>query len=347
MISFIQKNKKSWIHVSFWCVYASVFFYRISTIDNGEDPNWIRTFKDFTFHIIMLMIISYLNYFLFLPRYLRNRNLKRYILVFLPVFLALWHLMLTGKRYIIDGFTHNREWMYDTRFIIHLFFGTLFVVLFVGLLRFVENWFELETRKKKLENEQLASELRFLKSQINPHFLFNTLNNLYYLAYTNSPNTTEIIAKLSQMMRYMMYDSNHLRVSLNKEIEYMQNYISLERLRLNDKVRIDFKLEGNPNGSTIAPLIFIIFLENAFKHGVSNSDGQYWVNACVTINGKECIYTVVNSKVSESEKMVNEKHGIGLKNVKRRLDLNYEGNYELNVQNLTDNYSVELKLNLI
>ncbi|NJB71434.1 sensor histidine kinase YesM [Saonia flava] len=342
----LQRHKKTLIHISFWCVYASVFLYRISTIDNGEETNWPRTLKDFSFHMSVTVILSYLNYYIFLPRFLKDRNLKRYVFQFFPIFLGLWYFLLLGKRYIIDGFTHNREWMYEPRFIIQLFFGAIFVVIFVGLLKFVEDWFELESRKKKLENEQLASELRFLKAQINPHFLFNTLNNLYYLAFTKSPNTTEVIAKLSDMMRYMMYDSNHFRVPLEKEIEYIKNYIGLEKLRMDNKVKINLKLEGNTSGVSVAPLIFITFLENAFKHGVSNSDTQSWVEVFVKIDGKKCLYTVKNGKISESNKTVKEKYGIGLKNVKRRLDLNYEDNYELKVQDIDDCYCVELKLNL-
>jgi LytS/YehU family sensor histidine kinase len=185
------------------------------------------------------------------------------------------------------------------------------------------------------------AELNFLKAQINPHFLFNTLNNLYYLAFTQSPNTTEVIAKLSQMMRYMIYDSNHSLVPLNKEIEYMQNYISLERLRLNNVIPIRFDVQGNPEEVRIAPLIFITFLENAFKHGVSNNKPDAWVNISVRLEGKDCIYQVENSKISLGG---DAKSGIGLQNVRRRLELTYPGKYQLAINDQSDRYSIQLNL---
>lgn len=346
MESFAQRNKKVLLHIAFWCVYASFFFYRISSFNNGEDElNWTRVFKDFSFHMVTMIGISYLNYFFFLPRLLKSKNIGRYILEFIPIFCVLAYLVVVGKRYILADYLTD-QYFYSSRFTVNIIIGTLFLVVFVGLLRFVEDWFELEARKKELKNESLTSELRFLKAQINPHFLFNTLNNLYYLAYTNSPNTTEVISKLSQRMRYMLHDSNHPRVSLSKEIEYMQNYISLEQLRLGKEVPIRFEIQGNTSGITIAPLILITFLENAFKHGVSNSTPDSWIDITIQIKEKECYYKVANSKILESDKTVREKSGIGLQNVKRRLELSYPNNFELRVDDLEDRFSVELKINL-
>jgi LytS/YehU family sensor histidine kinase len=213
------------------------------------------------------------------------------------------------------------------------------------MLRFAVDWFELEARKKAIENEKLIAELNFLKAQINPHFLFNTLNNLYYLAYTKSPNTTEVIDKLSQMMRYMIYDSNHPLVPLSKEVDYMQNYISLERLRLNSEIPIQLEVKGNVDGIFIAPLIFITFLENAFKHGLSTGYTGAWVKVSIQLSGKECVYNVSNSKPL-NYKRENEKSGIGLQNVQRRLALSYPGKYQLSVNDETDYYFVELKISL-
>jgi len=241
---------------------------------------------------------------------------------------------------------HNRyqEFLYTSRYLVQVVTTNLFIVIFVGMIRFAVDWFEFESRQKAAENEKLTAELNFLKAQINPHFLFNTLNNLYYLAYSQSPNTTEVIAKLSQMMRYMIYDSNHPSVPLSKEIEYMQNYISLEKLRLNSQVPIRFDIEGDIHQVTIVPLIFITFLENAFKHGISNAMGA-WVNISIKINGKECIYSVENSKV-ENVNAKSEKSGIGLQNVHRRLELSYPGRYELKTEEGSNRYFVQLKITL-
>jgi two-component system, LytTR family, sensor histidine kinase AlgZ len=294
-----------------------------------------------------MMIISYLNYFIFLPRFLKHRSLGRYLLEFSVPFALSMYGLWTLKKIIVSGCAFSTPWIYSQKFIVNLTLSSLLIVLFVGMLKFAEEWFALEAKKKEVENERLSSELRFLKAQINPHFLFNTLNNLYYLAFTQSPNTTEVIAKLSQMMRYMMYDTNHPRVPLSKEIEYMHNYISLEKLRLSTDVPILFEVRGDVDTKMIAPLIFITFLENAFKHGVSNTAQNAWVKACIEINGKTCVYSVENSKIGETTKTLTEKSGIGLQNVKRRLDLSYPDNYELTIQDEANRYVVELKMNLI
>ena len=183
--------------------------------------NYSRAFFDAITHIMMMAMLSYLNYFYLLSRFLLHKNLFKYLLEF---------------------------------------------TIFVGMLKFAKDWLTLEAKRKELENEKLTAELTFLKAQINPHFLFNTLNNLYYLAFTNSPNTTEVIAKLSQMMRYIIYDSNHEKVLLSREIDYIENYIGLEKLRFNNQIPINFRVEGYINQTKIVLIILITFLENAFKH---------------------------------------------------------------------------------
>jgi len=268
-----------------------------------------------------------------------------YLLEFLVPFAIIMVCRLAIERYLIDGFTGKEEYLYSTRFIVQVITTNFFITAFVAMLRFAVEWLEFEARKNEVENEKLTAELNFLKAQINPHFLFNTLNNLYYLAYSKSENTTEVIAKLSQMMRYMIYDSNHPKVLLGKEIEYMRNYISLERLRLNDQIPIKFEVKGNTENVWITPLIFITFLENAFKHGVSNSNPKAWVNIAIDLRDHECIYTVENSRGIE-QKNGSEKSGIGLQNVKRRLELSYPGKHKLVTEDTREKYLVKLNLSI-
>ncbi len=267
----------------------------------------------------------------------------QYVITFAIPFVIVVLCLIHGKRWIVDGYTHQMFYMYSTRFSVSMTVITLFIVIFVALLKFVEDWFELESQKKELENERLMAELRFLKAQINPHFLFNTLNNLYYLAFTQSPNTTEVIAKLSQMMRYMIYDSNHTRVPLTKEIEYMENYISLETLRLNNDIPIQFEIQGERNGIMIVPLIFITFLENAFKHGVSNNAPYSYVKISLVLDAKSIVYRVENSKIPRNTQH-EEKSGIGLQNVKRRLELSYPNQHDLLILDDEETYTVTLTL---
>ena len=345
MDNFFHRNRVLLLHLSFWCVYLSFNLYQITVFQHKRGIEWGQLFTSATVQLIFTVIIAYLNYFYTWPRFLSSKNIWRYIAEFSIPFALLITARVHLHRYLVDGYTHENDYFYSSFFIVQITAITLFIVFFVGMLRFAVDWFEFEARKKEVENERLTAELNFLKAQINPHFLFNTLNNLYYLAYTKSENTTEVIAKLSQMMRYMIYDSNHPRVLLNKEIEYMQNYISLERLRLNNQIPIDFKIEGETANIWIAPLIFITFLENAFKHGVSNNNPDAWVRINIKLQGNECIYTVENSKAHATTGST-EKSGIGLQNVQRRLELSYPNQYKIKLADKTDEYFVQLNLTL-
>lgn len=336
-------NRVVLMHLSFWCVYLSFFIYRVSSFQRG-DVDWSRVLAVAAVQFSFAMIIGYFNYFYLLPRFLKDKNGWRYVGQFMLTFAILITIRIYIERIVISQFPDHRNYMYDPRFIVQVVTTNLFVVIFLGMIRFVVDWFEFEAHKKNVENEKLTAELNFLKAQINPHFLFNTLNNLYYLAYTKSPNTPEVIAKLSQMMRYMIYDSNYPQVPLSKEIEYMENYISLERLRLNDQIPIRFNVEGNPDRYMVTPLIFITFLENAFKHGVTNNNPKAWINISISLEGSECSYEVENSKIPNAKPVTEEKSGIGLQNVKRRLDLSYPDRYELEVKEDPEKYKVKLKI---
>ncbi len=345
MQKFIQRNRVFLLHLSFWCVYLSFFVYQITSYRKREiDITEVITHA--ASNLIFNMIVAYLNYFIFLPRFLEKKKIGRYMLEFFIPFTILMFFRVHLQRYLVDDYTHQVHFFYTTTFIIQAGATSLFIVIFVAMLRFAKEWFEFESKKKEVENEKLQAELNFLKAQINPHFLFNTLNNLYYLAYSQSPNTTEVIAKLSQMMRYMIYDTNHPKVLLSKEIEYMQNYISLERLRLNNQIPIDFTIQGNIHDTRITPLIFITFLENAFKHGISNNSTHAWVKASIVMEGNTCTYKVENSKYTHTKTEAGEKSGIGLQNVQRRLALSYPEQHVLKVEDHPERYSIELKLTL-
>jgi two-component system sensor histidine kinase AlgZ len=344
MNSFLYRHRLILLHISFWSVYLSFFFYQISS--RVREMDWEVAFFRAGFHVVFNMAAAYLNYFIFLPRFLEHRRVGRYLLEYLIPFALLIFVRVHLQRYIADGYTHTEQYFYSTIYLVQVTATSLFIVIFVSMLRFAKDWFELEARKKEIENEKLTAELGFLKEQINPHFLFNTLNNLYYLAYTKSENTTEVIAKLSQMMRYMIYESNHPQVPMSREIEYMQNYISLERLRLNNQIPIQFETTGDTSTAKIAPLILITFLENAFKHGVDANNPESWVKVFIHINGNNCSYSVENSKTKRVTSEPVEKSGIGLRNVNRRLELSYPDKFEMNVQDEPDRYKVDLKLNL-
>ena len=341
----LKRNRVFLIHLLFWCIYLSFNLYQISFYQQQRGYDWGRGLLFTGVQFAFTFAIAYLNYFLILPRFLAHKKTGQYLLEFIVPFAILIVLRIYTQRLMMAE-SPRVEYFYSQIFTVQVTVITLFITIFVGILRFAVDWFELEAKNREIENEKLYAELNFLRAQINPHFLFNTLNNLYYLAYSKSDNTTEVISKLSQMMRYMIYESNHEKVLLSKEIEYMQNYISLEQLRLNNQVPIKFTIEGETENIWVAPLIFITFLENAFKHGVSNKNTGAWINISIGMAEKQCQYVVENSKATKSTDSKEGKSGIGLQNVSRRLELSYPEQYQLKVEENPDRYSVQLDITL-
>jgi two-component system sensor histidine kinase AlgZ len=347
MQAFLQRHRVLLVHLSFWGVYLSFTLYQITVFqrhDRERGLDWPILLTSVGIQLFFTALIAYFNYFVTQPRFLKHQNIWRYLFEFCIPFALLIAARVYIQRLLIDGYTHKGGYFYSDFFIVQITAVTFLIAIFVGMLRFAIEWFEFDAKKKAVENEKLTAELNFLKAQINPHFLFNTLNNLYYLAYSQSPNTTEVIAKLSQMMRYMIYDTNQPKVPLSKEIEYMQNYISLERLRLNNQIPIDFTIHGNIDDVWITPLVLITFLENAFKHGVTNTSKDSWVKVHIDVKGQACVFTVENSKAAKTTTENGEKSGIGLQNVQRRLALSYPERHRLTVDESDNHYAIELNL---
>ena len=194
--------------------------------------------------------------------------------------------------------------------------------------------------------QKLQAELSALKHQVNPHFLFNILNGLYGLAFKNDDEpTAEGIAKLSQLMRYMLYESNGTYVPLSKEIEYINNYIDLQKIRTNGTTEIQFSVFGEIEGKQVAPMMFIPFIENAFKHGISTVQPSS-INIFMDVEDKALTFKVSNPIHVSPFKHRDSVGGIGLNNVIKRLDLLYKGTYNLIVDDSEDQFKVELTLAL-
>ncbi|UBM60554.1 histidine kinase [Marinilongibacter aquaticus] len=342
----LRKNGLFYIHVFFWVTYFSFFFYRISFGKIGhESKDWTLGLADAVVQVLVFGLLSYLNYFYFLPQYLKDGKLGKFLFQFLSIFAVSVVLHLYFKKWLYEGaYQHTGEFFFHFTFVLQHTLNSLFVITFISLLRFVQNWADLEAKRKQMENDKLQAELRFLKEQINPHFLFNTLNNLYYLAHTQSPKTKDVVAKLSQMMRYMIYEANHEKVPVSNEIVYIKNYIELEKMRLDDEFRIKMEVEGNYDHLLITPLIFITFLENAFKHGIENGQADAWVHVHFKFENGTCEYTVENSLSPKKDNTKNE--GIGLINTKRRLNLSYKNKHELQIEEREETFFVRLQVNL-
>jgi LytS/YehU family sensor histidine kinase len=245
------------------------------------------------------------------------------------------------------GYPSIQQDIVDNQFASFLF--TLFVASTSTLFKIITDWARQLREKQELQTQTMQSELRFLKSQINPHFLFNTLNNLYALTLKKSDKAPEIVIKLSEMMRYMLYECNEKRVYLQKEVNYIKNYIDLESLRQGPNVSINFEVGGGISEQQIAPLIFIPFLENAFKHGLNNHITQGFVNIKLEVNQQTIHFYIENSKPDHQpiqQPNRPKSGGIGLVNIHRRLNLIYPGQYDLKIENNPNTYAVDLKLDL-
>ncbi|HEY9048185.1 MAG TPA: two-component regulator propeller domain-containing protein [Ohtaekwangia sp.] len=200
-------------------------------------------------------------------------------------------------------------------------------------------------KEQSLKSIQLESELAFLKSQVNPHFLFNTFNNIYALCQVNSKNAAPMVGKVSEMMRYMIYDCAADRVPLQKEIEYLRNYMDLNQLKSARRLNTEFSIEGSPDGLRIVPLLLINFLENSFKHSDIYSNGDGFIQMRLHLEGQELSFTIINS-FRERSIQNNNQTGIGLTNVKHRLALLYAGKHTLRLEKNTRIFEVQLKLKL-
>lgn len=219
-----------------------------------------------------------------------------------------------------------------------------FILVFsVGLSASVINeWLKSEESKKEMEHERLNTELSLLKSQINPHFFFNTLNNIYSLAIVKSDETAASILKLSAIMRYVLTETEQKLVPLANEIEFLQNYINLQSVRLTPKVKLNVALDAAVNSRQVAPLLFIPFVENAFKYGVSTVEPSE-ISISLAVEDHK-IYFSVSNHIVKAARSSTVNTGIGIANVKRRLELLYPGKHRLEINETSDLYSVNLEI---
>ncbi|MCX6305826.1 MAG: histidine kinase [Bacteroidetes bacterium] len=222
----------------------------------------------------------------------------------------------------------------------------IFSFLVVGFdtgLRSGMRWIEVENEKVKLEKENVSNQLALLKTQVSPHFFMNTLNNIHSLVDTNTEEAKEAIIKLSKMMRYLLYETEAEQTTLKKEVEFLESYINLMKLRFSEKVRITLTLPGTIPDAAIPPFLFTSFIENAFKHGISYKNDSF-----ITIDlipGKEkLLFTIKNSKTEKSQ--INEFSGIGIENTRKRLALLYGNNYHLDIIDNDELFTVNLTVPL-
>jgi len=213
----------------------------------------------------------------------------------------------------------------------------------VAIFKLFKYWFKKQQEWMKAEKEKITAELQLLKAQVHPHFLFNTLNNIYSFSLENSPKTPGLILKLSSLLSYMLYDCRAEEVLLEKEIEIMKNYIDLEKERYGNKIEISWDIEGDIKDKFIAPLLMFPFLENAFKHGTSEQLEKPWLSVDISVRQDTLRCKIANSK---NEYMPVNTHGIGMQNVQKRLSFIYPDKHELKVNDEGNFFVVSLFVEL-
>ncbi|NJO02094.1 MAG: histidine kinase [Bacteroidia bacterium] len=295
-------------------------------------------------------LIFYSYYLYLIPQVLEKKKILDFVLVTLAVVLIV-PLLAIQYIYFLQNTLESLPPAFLKRpdYFYHHFSVSFHLFIFIGLAsgsRFTSDWFKSQRVKHLLEKQNIISELALLRSQINPHFLFNTLNNIYTLSYKQDKNAPEAILRLSDMMRYMLYEASDEKVPLEKEISYLQNYIELQKLRLCNPDQVSFQVEGDCTGKMISPMLLIPFIENAFKHGVSHQTTAR-IDFKLEIEGNYLQFRSINPRSYPQQfRNTHDTHGIGHKNVLRRLDLLYPERHSLQVSASEDKYFINLSLKL-
>jgi sensor histidine kinase YesM len=210
-------------------------------------------------------------------------------------------------------------------------------------IKMFKTWYQKQDEKQMLLKANADAEIKLLKAQVQPHFLFNTLNNIYSFTLDKSSKAEQLVVQLSDMLKYMINDCDAEYITLEKEITILKNYIALEKVRYGNRLEIEAFFGNNYQGKSIAPLLMFPFVENSFKHGTSKMLHRPWIKVIIEINEDELFFSLSNSKPALEDNKIG-KGGIGLKNVKKRLQLLYPQSHSLTISSSADVFTVELKL---
>ena len=330
------------IHLGFWIYMFNQTFLNIIMIDSKD----YEPFGEYTIFPVTSLLTFYAIYFILAP-VIRRKKKAVPVLGLILVLAALIPARI-GIEYLFWKYIgYNHLTSKDLSLNIQWWFNSGRMVLVYGmyalLVRLAIGWYESQKLKSAMLIEKQSGELALLRSQVNPHFLFNTLNNIYSLVYKKSEDAPEAVMKLSSIMRYMLYDATTDKVLLEKEIEYLKSFIELERLRIRHRDFVDLTITGAVEERTIAPMLLIPFVENAFKHG-SKSMGVPGIKIKLAIEPDRITFEVSNFIPQSNHMLKDNSRGIGLINVKRRLNLLYPGKHRLEITQDDKMYRVTLIL---
>ncbi len=309
-----------------FCV-SSPFYYLLSLLSSLVFTGMLW-FALYHFHSKRISVLIAINIFLFIIHY----------------FLLIGFYYLVPQASKVGVALYNRTELSIRLLVLNSWYdiGKYFLKLSAFyLLKYYYDYRESEKQRIALAVLNKDLQLNLLNQQLSPHFYFNTLNNLYGLARSNSQKLSEALLQLSNIMQYVITDCNKPKVLLSQEISFLKSYIALEKLRYENNTVIDMEVVGNPNGQQILPLLLIQFVENAFKHGMKEKSEQNWMKVKLSVDKDALLFSVINSYY---ETLVTR--GIGIESVQQQLHLQYEGKYTLVMDQANDSFSVQLKLNL-
>lgn len=332
-------------HIAFWSFMVAMYTVNYVFAPGVSQRRFIDTLIFLPGH----MFFSYTQMYLVIPQYLLKKKYKKYILysfLFLVVSVGYAHV---AQIVLIDWDKSSlsfRAYFHYKYFFIRFgraSFALLFTAGLAVAIKLFKEWFRQRELALKVENEKVKIELESLRSQIHPHFLFNTLNNLYSLTLSSSSSASLVVVHLSDLLRYMLYECKEPEVSLEKEIQMLKKYIELEKLRYGDRLDVAFTTSDDTRGLAISPLLLLPFVENSFKHGVSEQLDQCWINIHVHVDNNHFTFQVSNSRTSKEE---NGFGGLGMDNVRKRLQLLYPTSHSLKIIEENEIYVVKLELTL-
>lgn len=335
-------------HIAFWGTRFSYMLFQVNLSRQMFHPafldNWINVLRVAILQTILEMVIAYTVVYWLYPVFFKKKKYFSFTvltIIFLSAVFMLWHPNVKSMHPtdLPDPF-----FIFWFRFL--NFTGTTLTatIVFIAIRSFINHYERLEEREM-LINEKAEVEFQLLKAQVHPHFLFNTLNNIYSYALNGSPKAGELLSQLSDLMRYMIDDCETDLIPLDRELKMLKDYISLEKVRYGDRLNIQVEIAGDYSNRKIAPLLMIPFVENCFKHGTSQMLEQPWVKLQIFTKENMLDFQLSNSKPAYRS-TVNGKNGIGLKNIQKRLELLYHDKFELNIESITDTFSVHLRVPL-
>jgi len=334
-------------HIVFWVIYFVFNTLRWSSIHDDFMYSLKTNLIGFPIH----MALAYFNIYYLMPKYVYTRKYYHYVF-YIVLALVLMLLVKYNLTYYLVSPVVMPEIAPDIStltldYAIQTMLGEFYVICFVTAIKITLDWMRENDKLHLLEKEQLTTELKFLRSQVSPHFFFNTLNNIYSLTLEKSDKAPIVILKLSELMRYLLYSTNQPRQDLRAELDSIQNYIDLERIRFDDSLQIDVAVAGDLEGKKIAPMLLIPLVENCFKHGANKNIGK--VDICIDAKViDDFLYFTISNTIPVNGvpvRALTMSKGIGLSNVKKRLELGYDQtDYKLDIVEKDDTFHVNLKL---